>query len=272
MLRVVQHHRARCGPLAAEVPPAFNAVKHVDPLAAGQAVGLGVVLVVVAVDRGGEDHRDPRQLAGHPLKRLLPVVPLIAERPADVLAQCRDLAGQEHSGGGVDLPGDAIGPVRQTRLVAVVPHDRGGRQSRHQARGQRETPGVVAANQAHKGARGDWHRGRSRGVHALVPGQRRALTAVHPARGLDRRTEGGRVGFEELRNVARKTARAGRGECEGLGSEEPPASGVMVVMGTLRRVRDLAAVHRWRGPAVYGAATTKSVIKNSWRLRQLLPV
>jgi hypothetical protein len=67
-----------------------------------------------------------------------------------------------------------------------------------------ETPGVVAADRAHRGARGDRHRGRSRGVHALVPGQRRALAAVDPARSLDRRTEGGRVGLEELRGVAQE--------------------------------------------------------------------
>ena len=131
------------------MPPTLDAVEHVDPLAAGEAVRLGVV-VIHALRRGGQDHRHARQLGGHAGEGLAPVAAPVAEYTADVLAEGDDLAGQEPSSGSVDLLGDVIGPVRQTWLVGVVPHDRGGSQSWHRVPGQRETPGVVAANRAHR--------------------------------------------------------------------------------------------------------------------------
>jgi hypothetical protein len=117
----------------------------VDPLAAGEAVRLGVVLVIHALRRLGQDHRDTRQLGGHAAEDLCPVMPLVAERAADVLAEGGDLAGQESGGHGVDLPGADVA-VRQPRGVAVVPHDRGGRHSRHLDPDADQAPGVVAAN------------------------------------------------------------------------------------------------------------------------------
>src|SRR5450755_1893638 len=57
-------------------------------------------------------------------RTLCPVVPLVAECAADILAKDDDLARQKRGGRGVDLP--SVGALdRLVRGVAVIPHDRG---------------------------------------------------------------------------------------------------------------------------------------------------